>query len=192
MSGSRSSLLVLAFLAGCATVPSGPRVAVMPGPGISFEQFEVDDRACRDYADRSLGVDVNDAGANNLVAGAVVGTAIGAAAGALVGGHHAAATGAGVGLVAGSAVGAGNASEVQYDAQRRYDIAYEQCMYAKGHQLPRASRVTRRYRYRRYPDVVYEQAPTTVIIQEGPEELPPLPDAYPYPGASIPPPPPED
>jgi len=191
MIGKRWALVLLTLLTGCATVPSGPRVVVMPGAGISFEQFEADDRSCRAYADRSLGVGVNDAGTNNVVTGALVGTAIGAAAGALIGGHHSAATGAGVGLIAGSAVGAGNAGVVQGDAQRRYDIAYEQCMYAKGHQLPRAPRVTHRYRQRRYPEVVYERAPTTVIIQDAPEEMPPPSDAYPYPG-SIPPPPPED
>ena len=32
-------LLPLALLAGCASLPSGPRVAVMPAPGKPFEVF---------------------------------------------------------------------------------------------------------------------------------------------------------
>jgi len=149
----------------------------MPGAGMSFEQFQVDDRFCRAYADRSLGVGVNDTGTNNLVTGALVGTVIGAAVGALVGGHHSAATGAGVGLVAGSAMGAGNAQVVQDDAQQRYDIAYAQCMYAKGHQVPRAFSVADHPRHD--TEVIYERVPTTVIIQAAPEDRLPMSRDYP-------------
>lgn len=39
-----------------------------------------------------------------------------------------------------------------YEAQRRYDIAYEQCMYAKGNQLPQSSAYL--------PRVNYSQPPT--------------------------------
>lgn len=181
-----SPLVLIALLGGCATLPNGPSVAVMPGVGKSFEQFVADDRTCRDYAAQSLGIDVNSAGANNVVTGAAVGTVVGAAAGALIGGHHAAGTGAGVGLVTGSAMGAGEAGGVQQDAQRRYDIAFEQCMYAKGNQLPTAAS-TSYYRYRLHPETVYrrEQSPTTVIIQQPPASVPPPP-----PGAMMPPPPP--
>jgi YMGG-like Gly-zipper len=183
------SLLPLLLLAGCATVPRGPHVAVMPGRGVSFAQFEADDRACRGFAERSVGIGVDESGANNVVTGAVVGTALGAAAGALIGGHHSAATGAGIGLVTGSAMGAGNAAAVQGDTQRRYDIAYEQCMYAKGNQLPRARRTTRVYRERVYPDVVYERVPERVIIHER-DSVPP---DYPAPDDdAYPPPPPPD
>jgi hypothetical protein len=182
------SLLPVLLLVGCATVPRGPHVAVMPGPGVSFAQFEADDRACRGFAEHSVGIVVDEAGANNVVTGAVVGTALGAAAGALVGGRHSAATGAGIGLVTGTAVGAGNAAAVQGDTQRRYDIAYEQCMYAKGHQLPRAHRTTRYYRERVYPEAVYERAPDAVIIHERPDDSPAYPDDDDYP----PPPPASD
>lgn len=33
-------LLGLLLLAGCATVPSGPSVLVLPGSGKTFEQFQ--------------------------------------------------------------------------------------------------------------------------------------------------------
>ena len=53
--------------------------------------------------------------------------------------HQGAATGAGVGLITGTAFGTGLASEAQVSVQRRYDIAYEQCMYAEGNQFPIAA-----------------------------------------------------
>ncbi len=37
-------------LAGCATVPTGPSVRVLPGPGKTLEQFQADDTFCRQYA----------------------------------------------------------------------------------------------------------------------------------------------
>lgn len=127
--------LVVAGLAGCATAPMGPRVAVMPAPGKPFDQFVVEERSCRQYAEQSVGAP-NDAAAQNFAGAAVAGTVIGAAAGAAAGGHEGAGTGAAVGLVTGSAVGARQGAYASRDAQRRYDIAYEQCMYAKGNQLP--------------------------------------------------------
>ena len=47
-----------------------------------------------------------------------------------------AAIGAGSGLVAGSLVGTGIAGSSMDEVQQRFDIAYIQCMYAKGHQVP--------------------------------------------------------
>jgi len=48
------------------------------------------------------------------------------------------------GLLTGTAVGASRGSDASHSVQRRYDIAYEQCMYAKGNQLPPA-RTSYRY-----------------------------------------------
>jgi len=123
-------------LAGCATAPTGPRVAVMPAPGKPFEQFAVDDQICRNYAAQSIGQTRNDAAAQNFAGAAVLGTAIGAAAGAMSGGHNSTGGGAAAGLVTGSMVGAGQSANASRDSQRLYDIAYEQCMYAKGNQIP--------------------------------------------------------
>jgi len=131
------SLLVSAILlAGCASLPSGPRVAVMPAPGKPLDLFTLEDRQCRNYADQSIGIAPRDVAAHNMAGSTVVGTAIGAAAGALAGGERGAATGAAVGMVAGAASGSAQAGYTGVDAQRRYDIAYQQCMYAKGNQLP--------------------------------------------------------
>lgn len=129
-------LLPLILLSACATLPNGPRVAVMPAPGKPFDLFVAEDRQCRAFAEQSIGTAPQDLAAQNVVNNAVVGTAVGAAVGALGGGGRGAATGAAVGMVAGTASGAGQANYAGADAQRRYDIAYQQCMYAKGNQLP--------------------------------------------------------
>jgi hypothetical protein len=124
-----------AVLAGCAVVPSGPSVRVLPPPGKPFEVFVSEDQYCRGYAQQMTG-NTQEAANTAAVGSAVVGTAVGAAAGALLGGRNGAAAGAGVGLVAGSAIGAGESSRTGWSMQRRYDYSYEQCMYAKGNLLP--------------------------------------------------------
>ena len=116
-------LIPLALLAGCASLPAGPRVAVMPTPGKPFEVFVAEERLCRDYAASTLGTDRNELSGRNVVEGAIAGTAIGATAGALGGGQRGAAAGAAAGLVIGSAAGAGNAGYAGSEAQRAYDIA---------------------------------------------------------------------
>jgi hypothetical protein len=45
-------------------------------------------------------------------------------------------TGAAVGLLGGAAMGASGGNDSAKEVQRRYDIAYQQCMYSKGHQVP--------------------------------------------------------
>jgi hypothetical protein len=45
-------------------------------------------------------------------------------------------TGAGIGLLGGAAMGAMNSSGKQNQAQAQYNIAYQQCMYSKGNQVP--------------------------------------------------------
>lgn len=136
------SFLIVAGLAGCATVPTGPSVMVLPPSDKPFEEFQADDAACRQYAYESVGgVTGQQAAQNAAVSSAVVGTALGAGAGALIGSASGnvgagAAIGAGTGLILGSAAGTGYASGSYYEMQRRYDIAYMQCMHAKGNLIP--------------------------------------------------------
>jgi hypothetical protein len=164
--------LAAALLAGCATMPTGPDVAVMPGPGKSFEQFKFDDRICRDHAERSLGTNPGQAGASSVAEGAGVGAGVGAAAGAaLSGGRPGGIVGGAIwGLLLGSAVGANNAQPAERDAQRRYDIAYEQCMSAKGNRIPPPP--VSYYRYRHYypPPVVVYPAPDQPVYPVPPEQ----------------------
>jgi hypothetical protein len=130
--------VIVVALTGCATIPEGPSVAVMPGPGKPFDQFQVDDVVCRQFARGQIGANPNEVGKQQVVTGAVVGTALGAAAGAIVGRGHSEPTSAfaGMGLLAGTAIGADAAGRTQMTLQNRYDIAYMQCMYAKGNQVP--------------------------------------------------------
>src|SRR5499425_2887799 len=76
---------VLLLLAGCATVPTGPSVMVLPGSGRSFEQFQGDDGVCRQWALAQTGTTSNEAGAVNTATGATIGTVVGAALGAAIG-----------------------------------------------------------------------------------------------------------
>jgi outer membrane lipoprotein SlyB len=135
-------LVPLALVLGaCVTVPSGPSVMVLPGTGKPFEHFQADDAACRQFALQSAGISAKKAAGDSMVSGAAVGTVIGAAAGAALGaaaGNPAigAAAGAGAGLLGGTAVGGSYADANAHSAQRRYDVGYMQCMYAKGNQIP--------------------------------------------------------
>jgi hypothetical protein len=138
MSRATFSALAAAFaLSACAVMPQGPSYTAMPGRTKSFDQFQIDDSACRQYSTQSIGGVTPTEQANNAgVGSAVVGTAIGAAIGGLLGGGEGAAVGAGMGLFTGAAVGTGNAQAVGYSAQQRYDNAYYTCMYARGHKVP--------------------------------------------------------
>lgn len=130
------------LLAACATpAPTGPSILVLPGTTKNFDQFRADDMECRGYAYQQIGGKAAEqASQDSAVKSAVVGTAIGTAAGALLGGHEGAAIGAGVGLAGGSIVGADASRGTTGSQQQRYDHAFTQCMYAKGHRVPVAGR----------------------------------------------------
>jgi hypothetical protein len=114
----------------------------LPGTSKSFDQFQADDVWCRQYAQYSIGgADPTQAANNAAAANAVTGAALGAAAGAILGSvtgqaGQGAAIGAGTGLLFGGAAGANASGYTYYQAQRQYDAAYLQCMYAKGNQVP--------------------------------------------------------
>lgn len=67
-------------------------------------------------------------------------------------GSHGAGVGAGVGLLFGALAGSAASASSGYSVQQRYDSAYLQCMYAKGHQVPMAAPArSANPRYRNYP-----------------------------------------
>jgi hypothetical protein len=148
------SIGLAVLVAGCATTPTGPGVLVLPGSGKSFDQFRFDEYECRQYAHAQVGGSTASQAATDAgVKSAVAGTAIGTLAGAAIGGHQGAGVGAGVGLAAGSLAGAGAAESSGRTLQQRYDFAYTQCMYAKGHKIPmaRADAATPRHAAARDP-----------------------------------------
>lgn len=166
--------MMLLTLCGCTTLPTGPSVKVLPAPGKSFDQFREDDAICRQWAGQQIGVSAQEVVNQNTASGAIVGTAIGAGIGAAIGSASGnagggAAIGAGSGLLFGASAGADSGRYYGYEAQRRYDIAYEQCMYAKGNQIPGVT--VRRIR-RSTP------APPRYMYPVPPDYLPPDPGQY--------------
>ncbi|MCS7101730.1 MAG: hypothetical protein NZL99_08555 [Burkholderiaceae bacterium] len=167
------------LLAACASIPSGPTHPALPGRAKSFEQFQRDDAACREYALAQIGGRSSvERGQESAVASAVVGTAIGAAAGAALGGDSGAGVGAGLGLIAGAALGSSGAKASYAATQRRFDGAYHQCMYAKGHKVPVYGHYAQTQRQRSYPPPPDAPPPVAPPPNIPPERLPP-PDAPP-------------
>jgi OmpA family protein len=151
---NRSILISFALLVvgGCATIPTGPSVMVLPPPGKPFDMFQAEDSMCRQWARQQIGLTPQETANQNTVAGAAVGTAIGAGLGAAIGAASGqagagAVIGAASGLLLGTASGANSGEFYGEEAQRRYDIAYEQCMYANGNIVPGV----RYYRVKRIP-----------------------------------------
>jgi hypothetical protein len=169
----------------CVTVPTGPSVMVLPGTGKNFEQFQVDDASCRQFASQQTGTSTSEASTHSTVTGAAIGTVLGAAAGAAIGAAAGspgtgAAVGAGVGLLGGTAVGANNAHASYRTVQQRYDASYIQCMYAKGHQVP----------VPRGSQPAYAVQPAAARPAAAPPPPPPPPPSSAAPSAAAPPPPP--
>ena len=98
------------LLGACATVPAGPGLMALPGTGKSFEQFQIDDTVCRQWASQQTGTTPERAAGVSTAEGAGLGTLLGAGLGAAIGaaaGHPGAgaAIGAAGGLLAGTGVG---------------------------------------------------------------------------------------
>ena len=135
----------LLMLTGCVTLPVGPSVAVLPAPEKPWEVFVADDATCREYAAQQTVLTQPHIMEQHELRSAVLGPLLGGAAGAALGAAFGAAagnaglgaaTGAGAGLVLGTAGGAVAGSGGAGGLQGRYDRAYQQCMVAKGHQVP--------------------------------------------------------
>jgi hypothetical protein len=126
-----TALSTVVLLAGCATQPMGPSIPVMPAQGKSMDQFQADENYCEDYADGRASGKVKQANDQELKNG-IVGAALGAGIGALAGNTKGALIGGGIGAVLGSSSGAGYD---QHRVQRAYDIAYGQCMTARGNDV---------------------------------------------------------
>ena len=160
-------LVVAAMVSGCATMPTGPSVMVLPAYGKPFTKFQAEDASCRKWAEQSVGVSPSEIRNQNTASGAAVGTLGGAGVGALLGaasGHAGAgvAIGAGTGLLLGTAVGSDAGRVSGEEAQRRYDIAYSQCMVSHG------NRVGQPEYYRRRVIVVPAEPPPPVYYAPPP------------------------
>jgi hypothetical protein len=132
---SIAALTLVLLLSACAAEPLGPTIPVMPAPNKPFDLFEGDQALCKQYASNQIQGGAQQAN-NRQVGTAVIGTLLGAGLGAAIGGGQGAAIGAGAGALGGTAVGAGPAQGAQASLQQRYNLAYAQCMYSRGNQVP--------------------------------------------------------
>ena len=131
------------MITACTTLPSGPSVVVMPGTGITFDQFRENDLLCREYAHaQSGGKTPEQAATESFQKSALTGALLGTAFGAAVGGAEGAAIGAASGALVGSAAGSNTGHVSAGAVQQRYDTAFIQCMYAKGNRVPVSGQLT--------------------------------------------------
>jgi hypothetical protein len=179
----------LIALAGCVTVPQGPTVMVMPGAGKTFEVFQADMAVCQQFAQTSISGPTQaaqDSAGASVAGGVVAGAAMGALFGAATGDAGAgAAWGAATGMMMGGA-GAGNyGTASSYTLQRQYDIAYMQCMYMRGNQVPAytAQRTTRSWNPP--PQPRYYSVPPNAVAP--PPNTPPPPGHAASAGYGVPP-----
>jgi hypothetical protein len=164
---------------GCASYPTGPSALALPGTGKSFEQFRMDDDDCQRYAFQQIGgLTAEKAQEESAVRSAVIGTAVGAVAGAVIGGHDGAAVGAGTGLLFGSTAGTNASQRSAYGSQRRYDNAYIQCMYARGHKVPVPAGMSGRMQERQAAPAPAPPPADAGTIPEPPPGDPPPPPAH--------------
>ena len=89
-------LLCVGILSACASIPTGPRVLVLPAVGKPMDVFQADEGACRSYAQQQIGGVPEQTPAQSTAAGVASAMPL----------------------------------------QERYDMAYIQCMYAKGNVVP--------------------------------------------------------
>jgi len=94
--------IILLTTLGCTIIPTGPSVMVLPGTGLSLEQFSKDHVICQQYATLQV------SGTQNQTSNA----------------------------------NAAKSYSSIYDDQLHYDMAYMQCMYVKGHQVPVSGQLT--------------------------------------------------
>ena len=201
--------VMLLTATGCATLPQGPSVTVMPTQGKPFTQFQAEDANCRKWAEQSVGISPEKAQSDSAVSGAAIGSLVGAGVGALIGSASGragagAAIGAGSGLLMGTSVGSDTGRVYGREAQKRYDIAYSQCMASNGNQVVTqpVSRPAGHYYPRRNvivvpaeppayyappPPVYYAPPPPAYYAPQQPTQYSPV---YPQPGSDNAPPPP--
>ncbi len=126
-----ASVCGLLCLAACAQQPIMPTAGVTPGPGKTDVAFAADASACKQTASQSIAGQV-DAANRQATTGAVTGAAINLLSGGLAN------VGSNLGDTASGAAATGlqNSQDAQGNIQTVYDTAYNQCMYARGNNVP--------------------------------------------------------
>jgi hypothetical protein len=128
------SLFAAILLSGCVTPPMGPTALVMPGQGKPFEDFAGDQSTCKQFASGEVSGGATLANLTQFGTVALT-TAMGAGLGGAVGNTRGMEIGGGAGAIAGIGASSRGAAAGQGSLQSRYDLAYIQCMYARGNQI---------------------------------------------------------
>jgi hypothetical protein len=142
----------------------------MPSPGKPLDLFTQEQKECEDFAFKQMGgQEAIDSANRKAVAkgifGAILGTATGAVLGSAFGNAgQGSGIGAAAGILGGSAAGTNSSARSNYEFQRLYDIAYTQCMSAKGNQVPGTAQQS--------PSAMAAPGPVQTVPPEGPIELP--------------------
>lgn len=173
-----TALVAALALAGCVTLPQGPTVGVMPGAGKTLAQFQADSSECGQFAQAAISGPTQaaqDQAGANVVGTAAIGALIGAALGSVTGqAGSGAAWGAGTGAIFGGAAAGNSGTVSSYTLQQQYDVAYMQCMYTHGNQVPvrvvQRGRANPGYGYSGYARRVYGVPPDAVAA---PADAPP-------------------
>jgi hypothetical protein len=189
----------IVLFAGLASIPLfmddaaaqlAPTVSVRPSPNRSYDAFQRDEYACRQYAGDQVEAAEQPPPAAAPPANPLVGAMVGAGVGAAIGGGRGAATGAASGAT-GVPVGAPRLSRAE--AQQRYDYAFSQCMSSRGYEVagfdyrsPPSPAPPASYSYQPpAPSYSYQSPPTqppppqppTSYSYQSPQSPPPAPPA---------------
>lgn len=174
------------LLIGSAVAQFAPTVSVMPAPNRSYDAFQQDQFACRQYADQQVAAAQQPpAGNDQPPANPVMGAVVGAGLGAALGGGRGAAAGAATGATGGSVVGAPRLT--RDELQQRYDYAFSQCMSSRGYQMAG-------YNYQpapaspSAPSYNYQPAPVSPPVRSYSYQPAPAPSPPSYQPPSVPPP----
>ncbi len=112
---------LLAVLAGCTGQRGGQDRVIVDTQGVDLHAYDHDVEECEAYADQ---VRVGHRAAGGVLAGAVIGGAVGA----IAGDHHTAERAAGVGGVVGGARGVGS-------GVRERDSVIKNCLRGRGYRV---------------------------------------------------------
>jgi hypothetical protein len=107
----------------------------MPAPYKPFEAFQRDQTLWMSYTNQQVRAQVQQTNEGTLGI-AALGTLVGAGVGAAACGGRGAAIGAASGVVSRDSCCWSHGHKTQYFVQQRYNIAYSQCMHARGDQVP--------------------------------------------------------
>lgn len=128
-----AAMAVVTLLSGCAREPLAPMVAVTPPEKKSAEAFQEDQAVCQAYANQQTAdfAEHPPLTVAFIMAGLILAPGLGWA----WAGERGVIGGGAVGLGGGAWLGESEEERARANAQQRYDLSYQQCMYVEGNQV---------------------------------------------------------